>query len=268
MESPRLPPELECGIFMTAFQADFNDVKNLALVAKRVHDWILPKAVEVVILSSQRKFPMVFDLEKFEKYGPHVRSLFITQTGLGENADEHLVIKYIALCPNLTNLALWCFASPHLSDSLAILPLTRLWINLQLLLSDPPSPKLLKLFANITHLRVIDSPFPLGTSDGDSLSLRGLFPSLTHISFLFTQADLRLKVLSGWDKLRVVVVWEPDEAIFLSDEIYVEIRSDIRPLSVAIVCDTISGWEDGARDRGPDIWEFAERVIQSRPAQH
>ncbi len=39
MQDPQLPLELERVIFLMAFRADFNDVKNLVLVAKRAHDW-------------------------------------------------------------------------------------------------------------------------------------------------------------------------------------------------------------------------------------
>ncbi len=212
---------------------------------------------------------MVVNLDKFRKYGSHIRSLFVTEFGRGKIFDEQLLIRYISCCPNVTNLALWRISSPLITDGLADLPLTRMWINLQSLLSDPPSPKLLKLFANITHLHlnVNHNPLPFVNANGDSLSLRDLFPSLTHIALLYTQSQTHLKaVVNDWYNLQVIVLWYPDEHTLLSEDVYLDGEGDIRPRPVIIACDDLSGWEDGARGRGPDIWECAEKVIRLRPA--
>ncbi|TFK60365.1 hypothetical protein BDN72DRAFT_965719 [Pluteus cervinus] len=184
---PRLPPELECKIFLIALRNNFGDVANLILTAKRVHDWIIPRAFEVVILKAGRKFPVPFTLEKFKKYGLYIRSLSLTQSGF----DDSFFAECMSYCPNITNLLIRmpCFnANPApLQNSLAVLPLTRLIVHVRSILSTPPPPQLLKVFTNITHLHLYGAFVPSYTPNSNPPCLRPLFPNLTYLSFFTTK---------------------------------------------------------------------------------
>ncbi|TFK65022.1 hypothetical protein BDN72DRAFT_846102 [Pluteus cervinus] len=262
MQDPRFPPELEYKVFLTAFHRNFNDLQSLLLVAKRVHDWLLPKAFEVVILSRSRMFPVYFDLEKFRKYGRLVRALCI---GFRAGEDETLAMEYLSLCPNLTNLVLILQGCPtRLSDTLAVLPLTRLYIDGRALVSNPPSPHLPQVFSNITHLRVLHSILPLETSNGDSVSLPTLFPRLTHVAFSRHQYRDQLRdALQGCVNLKVIILWCEDGDMCIGGGISIDKGSDILPPPVLLCCEGHGEWEDNARGIDSDMWEVAEKVLCS-----
>ncbi|TFK71590.1 hypothetical protein BDN72DRAFT_434412 [Pluteus cervinus] len=263
MERPRFPRELERQIFLIALKCDW-DVENLLPVSKRVHDWLFPKVFEVVILGVTRNFPLSFTLEKFEKYGHHIRALFLTKTGSERETGQNLALEYISHCPNLQNLSIPGTTSIDqtlLQNALIGLPLSRLTIHVKTILSDPPSPQLRPILANLTHLRLYGrfrtEPFP----NAQPPLLRHFFPKLTHIAFPFTtKQDIRIAV-QGWDALRVVVLWYPI--------VDVEDRTDLlldspHPRLVILGCSMTRHWEDGVRGRGPDIWELSEGFLKSR----
>ncbi|TFK60360.1 hypothetical protein BDN72DRAFT_850572 [Pluteus cervinus] len=233
MQDPRLPPELEHKlVFLTAFHQNFNDLQSLLLVAKH--------AFEVVILSRSRMFPVSFDLEKFQKYGRLVRSLWM---GFRVVEDDTLAMEYLSLCPNLTNLVLILQGIPAcLSDTLTILPLTRLYIDERALVRNHlhPTPQVL---SNITHLRILHSTLPLKTSTSDSMSLPTLFPRLTHVAFSHHQYR---------DKLRDA----------LRGSVSIDKGGGICPPPVLLCCEGHGEWEDGAREIGPDTWEDVEEVVR------
>ncbi|TFK63191.1 hypothetical protein BDN72DRAFT_964072, partial [Pluteus cervinus] len=206
MQDPRLPPELERKIFLIALEIHGSkDVRNLLLIAKRVNDWLFPRVFEVVILDSERKFPIPFTFEKFERYGPHIRSLLLTSVGIGIQAQTDLATEYISCCPNVTNLSIRArfFDDDHLRDAISSLPLTRLSIHISSILQGT-SPQLFQLFANLTHLHLFSSFL---TPDDQPQSLRLFFPSLTHIALTPAEPGQGLRAaLTGWNKLRVVVI--------------------------------------------------------------
>ncbi|TFK60359.1 hypothetical protein BDN72DRAFT_850570, partial [Pluteus cervinus] len=214
MGDPRLPPELEHKIFLATLQSNFNDVGNLILTAKRVHDWLLPRAFEVVILGGGRDFPVPLTLKKFKKYGPHIRSLSLARPGVSIGSHESHFLEYISHCPNITNLLIrtpyFAVKTRPLQDALTVLPLTQLIVHVRSILSIPSRPQLLQLFTNITHLQLYGYFLPSYTPDSNPPRLRPFFPNLTHLSLFYEQdyENTRLAV-QGWNELRLVVLWYP-----------------------------------------------------------
>ncbi|TFK63190.1 hypothetical protein BDN72DRAFT_332321 [Pluteus cervinus] len=261
MQDPRLPRDLERQIFLIALQHNFADVGNLLFISKRVHDWLHPSAFKVVVLTRDRKFPILFTLEKFQKYGHHIRSLYI---GPDIGVDQTRSLEYISLCPNLTNLATFqANIDPiRLQDTLSPLQLTRLVIEAMAILYAPPSAQLLQLFANITHLHLL-GPFSPDLKLFPGLPppfLEPFFPSLTHIAFLYTYIRNHLEnAIQGWKTLQAVVLWSPSRAI--NEQLAFEMQS-LHPRLVFIHCQMVHPW-DGARGSGPDIWELADTALQS-----
>ncbi|TFK63197.1 hypothetical protein BDN72DRAFT_332350 [Pluteus cervinus] len=263
MGDPRLPPELEHEIFLIAFQNNFGDAWNLISTAKRVHDWFLPQAFEVVILGREPDFPVPFTLEKFERYGLYIRSLSLARPWILNGRHEDFP-DYISHCPNITNLLMRTpyFTANPLQDALAVLPLTHLVIEVRFILSTPPSPQLLQLFTNITHLHLDGSLLLVYTPKSNPPYIRPLFPNLTHISFNGYQnrENIRLAI-QGWNELRVVVLWR---ARPYPEQPCKGRRPDLQlhPRLVGVQSDLHRQWEDNARGRGPDLWEYSEEIFQ------
>ncbi|TFK63196.1 hypothetical protein BDN72DRAFT_847843 [Pluteus cervinus] len=266
MSDPRLPPELEHNIFLAAFQSNFRDVGNLILTAKRVHDWILPRAFEVVILGGGRDFPVRFTLDKFQKYGSYIRSLS-AQPRILMGSDMCDFPEFLSHCPNITNLYIhtpYFYVDPTpIQNSLAVLPLTRLTVHTKFILSTPPPPQLLQLFTKITHLHLDGDLFSTYAPNNNPPYLRPLFANLTHISFLHPQSceSIRLAI-EGWNELRVVVLWHA--RTYSNQPRHGRMkRGNFHPRLLGVQSNQLRQWEDGARGRGPDLWEYSENIIQS-----
>ncbi|TFK61021.1 hypothetical protein BDN72DRAFT_850025 [Pluteus cervinus] len=264
MEDPRLPPELESQIFLMALQLNFSDIRNLLLIAKRVHAWLLPKAFEVAVLGIGRSFPITFTLEKFKRYGHYIRYLFLTAFATQRETGRIMALDYLSLCPNVINLSIRIpsLDPAALQSALINLPLIRLSIHVDAILFVPPSPQLSELFSNLTHLHLYNTFDPARFADAQPPILRPLFPNLTHIAFLYphTRENLRLAI-EGWDSLRVVLLW------YLNAYLEGPIDAAVQPLHPRLVIlgsTVMQPWEDGARGRGQDIWEISERIVQSR----
>ncbi|TFK66732.1 hypothetical protein BDN72DRAFT_131193 [Pluteus cervinus] len=245
MPTPRLPPELEYDIFLLAFHHDSGDAKNLVLVAKRVFDWLIPQRFHIVTLSESGSFPITFNETTYQRYGHHVRHLFIRIWRLGE---------YLHLFPNVVNLAYWIEYTPTHLPSLLQLPLTRL--------STAPCPELFQVFSKLTHLD-LTSETELHPSNDEIASILYL-PRLTHLCVLYDIPQSGLEMFldkKRCPKLRVAIVWAfggGSSVLYEHEDLEVD---DDRV--VMVECEPLGDWQIGASG-GLDMWKFAEGVIDSR----
>ncbi|TFK66744.1 hypothetical protein BDN72DRAFT_899573 [Pluteus cervinus] len=243
MPPPRLPPELEYDIFILAFYNDSKNEKNLALVAKRVFDWLIPHRYHIVILSDsdEGSYPIGFNEATYQRYGHHVRHLLIGVLRLG---------VYLHLFPNVVNLAFWVDYKPIHLPSLLQLPLTRL--------SADPSPALFQVFSKLTHLDI------LSTASDDEISPVLYLPNLTHLCVLRSISQSFLEMFLDKERcpeLRVAIVWSFGSG---SAVLYEHQSLEVDDNRVVMVrCEPRHDWQIGARG-GFDMWKFAEGVIASR----
>ncbi|TFK61971.1 hypothetical protein BDN72DRAFT_849178 [Pluteus cervinus] len=247
--SPRLPPELEYAIFLFAYQEDRKEAKNLALVSRRVFEWLIPHIFHIVILAGNRSIPIQFNETVYGKYGHHVRHLFLQSSGARKHLD---------MFPNVVNLAFWIAYEPIHLPPLLRLPLTRIATS---------SLNLFQVIANLklTHL---DLASTFGSNATDIKAALYL-PQLTHLCVLDILSTSSLALFLERERcpeLRVVISWWYGDShkpvLGMLDEDH-EQMNDSR--LVAIRCNSRRDWEMGARG-GVDMWKFAESVISSRNA--
>ncbi|TFK65756.1 hypothetical protein BDN72DRAFT_845207 [Pluteus cervinus] len=257
MSDPRLPPELERFIFTDALRNHFQDPTDLFLVAKRVREWLIPLAFEVVLIHRLRSFPIQFNtLSDFEAYGPHIRHLLVSRlwSDISRNLDERL-----AKCPNITNLALWWASPPiRISSIMNLSSLTQLSIDTNYLLKEALATTEVPMFSNITHLDT------MGTHAAEKIeedfTLMALhFPALTHIAFLWGLALFKC-VLQQFKSLKALVSWRTGELGIDKGR-----RSPVDDDRVVMIfLARIGDWENAARGKGPGMWDFVDEVLRKR----
>ncbi|TFK72090.1 hypothetical protein BDN72DRAFT_876692 [Pluteus cervinus] len=248
ISSPRLPPELEYTIFLLAYQNDSGEAKNLVLVARRVFDWLIPHIFHVVVLSDI-PVPIKFNEEVYQKYGHHVRHLFLHVTGLQ---------RHLHMFPNVINLALWVEYNPVYLPTLLQLPLTCI---------STGALDLFQVFVKLTHLDLCTSFEP----NSDIKSTLYL-PQLTHLCVLDELPRSSFELFLERERcpqLKVVIVWVPSGLISAStlsvlDGGFELLQVDDKRV-VGIKCHARRDWETGARG-GEDMWKVAEGVVISRRA--
>ncbi|TFK61985.1 hypothetical protein BDN72DRAFT_849164 [Pluteus cervinus] len=221
---PRLPPELERLIFIYALRDSIQVqlATHLFLVAKRVREWLLPLAFEVVHFGGNWTFPITFTPHHFEAYGLYIHDLLVDFEKEPNGHDR--LVRYLGLCPNLANLAVWQLPRPppdRLDYLLQLPKLTHLTIDVigLLYLTSPiivgnqgtliSSQTHAPLFPHITHLNTIYVTRNILDSDDDIIALSRHFPNLTHVSFTNPSdrhsTALRL-ALERWDRLEVLLL--------------------------------------------------------------
>ncbi|TFK65769.1 hypothetical protein BDN72DRAFT_179786 [Pluteus cervinus] len=196
---PIFPPEIECIIFLTAFELKpvDNDIVDLLLVAKRVHEWLIPKVYQTLVVQRippYREYPIRLTINNLRKYGHHTRNFFVSLGSTRWIAQD----QYFSFCPNITNLVLRTKTQldrTHL-ERISSLSLTHLSVDM----IGPPSstPGLFPLFSGITHLCVFRSLL-----SGDTTR----FTSLTHLAILNTYNEaVCTSILENHPKLEVLVL--------------------------------------------------------------
>ncbi|TFK64473.1 hypothetical protein BDN72DRAFT_846576 [Pluteus cervinus] len=241
---PHLPPELEYDIFLLAFHNDPKNERNLVLVAKRVFDWLIPHRFHIVTLSDSdgESYPIEFNETTYQRYGHHVRHLFIQELRVAADLD---------LFPNVVNLGFWIDYEPTHLPFLLKLPLTRI--------SADPSPELFQVFSNVTHLDLLSLDISL-----DEITSVLHLPKLTHVCVMCDISHSALNLFLEKERcpgLRVVVLW----SIGVSSPVLGEhegMKTDDKRI-VLVRCAPSEDWQTGARG-GLDMWKFAEQVIASR----
>ncbi|TFK65211.1 hypothetical protein BDN72DRAFT_207567 [Pluteus cervinus] len=249
----RFPLELERIIFLMALQNRLSDAPNLFSVARRVHDWLVPKAFEVVVLQHRQSYPIGFTKDKFQRYGKHVRHLLISSIPVGFDSAS----VYISFCPHVQNLALWTGHNPTEIEAIIKLPLTHLSVNIDRM--GPLSPPLLHLFSMITHLDVVGSFF-----SWDECASLIHFPILTHLAIFRGSLPAIVPLILEQLPQIQVLIWRgnsPDEKLKESE--FPESSSFDDERLVCIECEDCEDWLNGARG-GQDMWRFAESLVESR----
>ncbi|TFK72681.1 hypothetical protein BDN72DRAFT_836001 [Pluteus cervinus] len=250
--SPRLAPELEYAIFMTAIKSDAREAKNLVPIAKRVFDWLIPYVFHVVELDTERPVPITFNQSAFKRYGKHTRHLFLGR-GSGQG-------KYIHLFPNVTNIVFWTGFDKAYLPALLQLPLTRI--------STEFTPQLFQVFQRITHFDLFSDEITMDATFESQLYL----PKLTHLCVL---PELSPEVFELFlnrvrcPELGVVILWGSSSSGRGFPELDGNWAAPVDEEDGRIVrvrCIPRVDWRVGARG-GVDMWEFAERVLASRKGQ-
>ncbi|TFK67162.1 hypothetical protein BDN72DRAFT_843411 [Pluteus cervinus] len=276
---PTLPPELEYQIFLFAFQKERTRPINLLLVAKRVHDWLIPRIYEILVFRGGRARPNVAQLRT---YGHHTRHLILT------GVIPISVTEMLSYFPNVVNLAIW--ARSWLQDfgvepknPLTSLRLKRLSIHLEdmkdINLESTTNHEvkinenIKRFLSNITHL---DCSKAIGQRELTALTY---CTSLTHLCIFDTlpTQDLRwvfdvcnnLEVLiwlitrsiAGVSHTSVVVVKDERLRATFKD---CGLRPDDLDKIALIGCNGYGDdWERGARG-GVDMWALADREVKNK----
>ncbi|PPQ97696.1 hypothetical protein CVT26_001879 [Gymnopilus dilepis] len=249
----RLPPELEHIIFTdAALEWDRNDCAPLLLVAKRVHEWILPLVYRVFNQAQLPKFP------DFQKY-PSIRLSYV-----GKYA-KHLLIGYevdaesfLSSCPNVRNLALWYGISmPRHQDALDNLRLFRLsavFSQTEIGMLRRPT------FTGLTHLEILSFYNP---SAWDRSKIIADLPRLSFLSLPFRDGHLVPLCFEQCPSLRVLLIKRDREygsmGFVAGGSLDLSTVQDTR--LVLMLADFYIGserdWIDGAHGKA-DSWATAE----------
>ncbi|TFK61153.1 hypothetical protein BDN72DRAFT_965327 [Pluteus cervinus] len=288
--SPRVPREIENVIFEIALENCIQDATSLFLVAKRVQSWLLPKVFSVVILSEQRYFPTKFTLEKFQKYGRHVRHLCICEDQLSRDTidvdstnvmTESIINICLSLCPNIVSFAAWdkatrlsidfdvitgCSSLQRLSfNPLPLLGITathggpRIVVVSKVTPQRQQNPSNSDIFPNITHLDIHHGRYPALIDPPDHEHLAVHFPRLTHLAFYHDFGTKAKSLLSLLDRtlfphLRVLLLWKFSDTMGLCKKSDVGHRWRKLPLEIPKDEERIVVMYHGRKD-----WELGAR---------
>ncbi|KAF8149383.1 hypothetical protein B0H34DRAFT_184801 [Crassisporium funariophilum] len=268
---PVFPFELEREIFERAESEHHLCATTLVLVAHRVRQWIEPKIYKIVMYagSSQRyRYPpmhlhdkLVPRFSQWKQYAHHAKHVLL-QDMEGQDAAEIL-----SLCTNVEDLALWVLSDigDQLPSVISSLPMKRLSIDVQALLTPSPSPLTQSefkfdetLFTNLTHLDIISGEeWPW-----NNWKRLALIPRLTHLAL---NGEIRTEFMRGvLDEclaLEVLVVLA--SVIDLNLQSQIGGLQDDRLVRMDRIEDPIGHWAAGARGE-EDFWITAERVVKSR----
>ncbi|TFK65019.1 hypothetical protein BDN72DRAFT_962816 [Pluteus cervinus] len=255
LTDPTFPPEIEHVIFTSA--VEHQDLRpfpiNLILVAKRVHQWLIPILYRTISLHADQEYPILWGPETLEKHGKYARNLFLwTPSSEFDGISPDLPLS---LCPNVTNLFWW--APTHKAEVKAIsqLPLTCLSVELN---NIEQTPDIIKTFSRITHLDNI------GIFTDNIITLDH-FTSLTHLS---AQEDEPAQISLLFDrvpKLQVLICYRCERS--LTRPVVEDFDPDNDdPRLVRMAYGVGACFEDWFADiiysRG--IWGLAEAAIETR----
>ncbi|KAJ7142963.1 hypothetical protein C8R44DRAFT_761485 [Mycena epipterygia] len=263
MPEPVLPAELEREIFEIAALSNSRSIPRLLLVSRRVRIWIEPLLYRIVVfrspLSTLVRFPSnVFDPETRTKspafFQQHVHHLCV---GNMDVVSHKALEAILSTCSGVYDLLISIYDPPPNTLALiATMPLQRLCADLHFLFATDTIDFAHPVFANITHLDLLDPDM------GDWGGL-ALLPSLTHLAFNDdAPTDVLRTVLADCAALRVLTLLCDTRATELS-----ALASDVR--LVVVLCTSSQwfreDWQRGARG-GRDYWRTAEEFIERRRA--
>ncbi|KAJ7290199.1 hypothetical protein C8J57DRAFT_1164394 [Mycena rebaudengoi] len=182
---PQLPPELECQIFETAARNyrddfEFSKVINLSLVARRVHFWVEPVFLEVVVLWDEnhaKKFLKLADMKSVGFLANAVRALCIPY-----QVDALTAHRILSVCTGVRILACWVDyrAVPDLPLLISHLPLTRLTIEVHHFLAIPLSTS--SGLSTLTHLNLTFWQWVRAVDPARLSLILSRLPRLTHVT--------------------------------------------------------------------------------------
>ncbi|KAF8208936.1 hypothetical protein K438DRAFT_1813164 [Mycena galopus ATCC 62051] len=271
MAQPLFPPELERKIFELAVQSSTKLIPKLLLVARRVKIWVEPMLYPVVVFRDPLPGHISFNwVDRLPPtHIPQIRHLFVPLVIFERQTS--LLLPVLAKCSSLHDLVIMNTpmireSSPLLPTLLAEIPLTRLCLSAENLFAPRRADFTHALFAQITHLDLLDEV--CGPWDPRWTSLARM-QRLTHLAF-----DLSMSKQRDWESVLhgalahcpalqvLALMWSP----WLRDEMR-ENRAEIRRLAeddprFVIVLQTSHphDWETGARG-GIDAWSRAEDLV-------
>ncbi|KAJ7699025.1 hypothetical protein B0H17DRAFT_1196611 [Mycena rosella] len=263
--TPRLPPELERGIFELAADTYPTTIPTLLQVAQRVRIWVEPLLYRVLRLDILSPHLAVKLLQTIKAKPPQfaassVQHVLLLHSSFGDRFNSD-VESLLESCPSIINLA-FIGGSAHIS----ILPLLgnmhvqRLTVRLGDLFSDDRDPDAIDLghpmFGSMTHLDLLDD-------------LRGwmqrfsTLPALTHLAFTGPHLEnlpIMQGILEASPRIQVLLLsfffGEEDDARLVAARIkFVDAR-----VVVGLYGDYRTDWERGARS-GDDQWIRAEKFV-------
>ncbi|KAF8655005.1 hypothetical protein AX16_003309 [Volvariella volvacea WC 439] len=234
---PRFPREIERMIFeIAARDGKQNVLPQLMKVAWRVRLWLRPILYETV------RYPVVKgDFGYARGQSRH----YIHNLCLFGDAPSLSALDFLATCPNVYNLALWCKPEPHrtrsytfpaqyypssspgtlcVSPSSALQTLTHVLTSPFRHLNTPPLLRLSAylatslfygrpidynhlIFKNLTHLEILDLwPSSTRWQRGNNL---GCLKELRYLAFSYAVWDMEIvrNVLRECGKLELLIMW-------------------------------------------------------------
>ncbi|KAJ7127593.1 hypothetical protein C8R43DRAFT_1210837 [Mycena crocata] len=253
-----LPVELEREIFELTARLHPQCMPVLLLVAQRVKIWYRYFFRKSVYRRSPGEISNMMRAKQASFFHERVRHICFART-----SDPQDIAKILVVCTAAVNIAFFnAEVGASLPPVLAALPLQRLSATLGDLFY-PSAPDLEHpLFANITHLDILD------WRDGGWDMWDGLagLPRLTHLSF---NDDISNSVCQGalddCSALEVlVIVWS--RRVVLEEDPYdrAELTVDSRFVMI-VVTKYLEDWETGARG-GEDYWSRADQFVKKRRA--
>ncbi|KAJ6465373.1 hypothetical protein C8R45DRAFT_495004 [Mycena sanguinolenta] len=260
---PRLPPELERGIFEIAALARPNWIPVLMLVARRVKCWVEPFLYRVVFLQSVSMPEELhnlglpnFAMDELDGRSHnclrHVRHLLVDSEAERKN-------WLLASCTGVTNLFAHFRCTPEILISInGFTDITSLTIDVHALCGTTvPFP----LFSTVTHLELLD--FYAQSEEVESVCLNiSLIPCLTHIGLnMYLDTLLSHAALCGITQLQCIVFLSTDKAS-LDDS---PLLDDSRFVCIDEGLPYDTDWLNGAVF-GEDYWSFADAFLAARKA--
>ncbi|KAJ6600253.1 hypothetical protein DFH09DRAFT_1127898 [Mycena vulgaris] len=279
--APILPPELQREILEFAALSSTKSIPKLLLVGHQVKTWLEPLLYRVVVFRDSLSGHVCFSVDQFlagMRSKPrtfahqHVHHLFVSY---GIVALLHKELEtLLSICTGVHNLVLInddTHPRPWLAPRLSAMLLQRLCINLANLFAPAPIDFSHPLFAQITHLDLLDDAHGAWV---DYAGLAGL-PRLTHLSFDLSLATRTHTMLATSIVQGVVVhcpalcvlvlLWSAAlrEAIQHDPEAVGEIvalAQDGRVVMTLLPLTYAQDWQSGARG-GEDYWTRAEGLV-------
>ncbi|TFK70763.1 hypothetical protein BDN72DRAFT_838590 [Pluteus cervinus] len=258
---PRLPRELERDIFSEVFHngEKHKDVRQLLVVAKRVHEWLMPLVFTAIYVS--RKDPWYQrDLwqQKLEDYGHHTRHLCLIPSWSGSETT-----LFLKSCPNVTNLMIWSGVEESYLEYIAKLPLSALSINVSGV--DPQaffSPQMVnQIFHKITRFNAMG----VEAAWVEEYIHAETFPVLTHLAISWDNPTrenrrhpVRKTIMDRLTKTLKVLIslcsTEVPSLVFYHDPIGDDRITGFR-------CNLLWLWKGGTKGYG-DIWAMGEGEVE------
>ncbi|TFK65038.1 hypothetical protein BDN72DRAFT_962834 [Pluteus cervinus] len=264
MVDPIFPLEIENKIFVYAvlLKNQNESALNLLLVARRVHTWLMPELLRTLIIRTvpiTNQYPFRWQISTLEKYGKHVRNLFIWWSR--RQVEDLNPDKCLSLCPNVTNLLLWTERKDVPVDKMVHLPLTHLSFNLD----DTPemTPEIIQLYSRITHLETIST-----TTTEEKLAQLKHFTSITHLAVPNTSRfDILPRFFTNRPTLEVLIFLDPGSSYkdpLRLDGVF-DPKSD-DPRIVRMTCQPDCEVEEWLLNiqMGRGMWEMAEGAVREQ----
>ncbi|KAJ7059533.1 hypothetical protein C8F01DRAFT_1231990 [Mycena amicta] len=250
MEDPRLPPELERGIFEITARLHPEMRYKLLFVARRVLIWIEPTLYRALVFPDQHRLSTLLAVKPLKFFAKTTRHVSLGYLASGD------AVGILNLCPAVTHLAI----SVGEDNDDKALPAAFLELQQLRCLSFYPSDVLLApaesatlpVFSSLTHLELLGND----NSVNDMESFCVALPALTHLALNEDYEDPRWpmaeRLLQRCKQLLLVVFLSGDEAEAdgLADRVP-EYLADAR-----VVVTWYTTWDEGALE-GNNFWDAA-----------